>query len=56
MSRPMGDPARSFEAQRAGNRQPLSNSGLPPERVDDLLAEFDALPERQGRPWDAEAA
>jgi hypothetical protein len=27
-----------------------------PERVDELLAAFDAIPERQGQPWDAEAA
>jgi hypothetical protein len=27
-----------------------------PERVDALLGAFDALPERQGRPWDGEAA
>jgi hypothetical protein len=29
---------------------------MPVERVDELLAAFDALPERHGLPWDAEAA
>jgi hypothetical protein len=29
---------------------------MPPERVDELLTAFDALPERRGRPWDGEAA
>ena len=56
MGRPKGDPARILEAQRAGNRQRLISSGLPPERVDNLLAAFDALPERSGRSWDSEEA
>jgi hypothetical protein len=29
---------------------------IPAERVDELLAAFEALPERQGRPWDGEEA
>jgi hypothetical protein len=32
------------------------STGMLPERVDELLAAFDALPERQGRPWDREEA
>ena len=56
MSRPKGDPARILSAQRAGTRQRLIGTGMLPERVDQLLAAFDALPDRQGRPWDGEAA
>jgi hypothetical protein len=51
-----GDPARILAAQREGTRQRLISSPMPVERVDQLLAAFDALRERQGRPWDAEEA
>jgi hypothetical protein len=50
------DPARILEAQRAGTRARLISAGVSPERVDALLGAFLALPERQGRPWDGEAA
>jgi hypothetical protein len=51
-----GDPARILAAQREGSRQRLISTGMPHERVDELLAAFDALPERHGRPWDGEEA
>jgi hypothetical protein len=44
-------PARILAAQRDGTRQRLLGTGIPPKRVDELLAAFDALPERQGQPW-----
>jgi hypothetical protein len=50
------DPARVLAAQREGSRQRLISTGMLPELVDQLLAEFDALPERQERPWDGEEA
>jgi hypothetical protein len=50
------DPTRILEAQRAGTRARLVSAGVSPERVDGLLDAFLALPERQGRPWDGEAA
>ena len=50
------DPARILAAQREGTRQRLIRSPMPVERVDELLGAFDALPERQGLLWDAEAA
>jgi hypothetical protein len=50
------NPARILEAQRAGTRARLISAGLLPERVDQLLAAFNALPERQGRPWEGEEA
>jgi hypothetical protein len=51
-----GDPTLILEAQREGTRQRLISSPMPAERVDELLGAFDALPDRQGRPWDAEEA
>jgi hypothetical protein len=51
-----GDPARILAAQRDGTRQRLINTGMLRERVDELLAAFDALPKRQGHPWDGEEA
>jgi hypothetical protein len=56
MSRPRGDPIRILAAQLEGTRQRLVSTGMPPERVDELLAAFDALPECQGRPRDGEEA
>ena len=56
MSRPRGDPARILAAQREGTRQRLIGTWMMPERVDELLAAFDALPDRQSVPWDGEAA
>jgi len=50
------DPARILAAQREGSRERLTRTGMLPERVDELLAAFDVLPERQGRPWDGEEA
>jgi hypothetical protein len=54
----LDDPViRFLEAnQRARTRRRLIHSGMAQERVDELLAAFDALLERQGRPWDAEEA
>ena len=51
-----GDPARILAAQREGTRQRLISTGIPPERVDELLAAYEALPEAQRQPWDGEAA
>ena len=50
------DPARILAAQREGTRQRLISTGILPERVDELLHAFDALPRRQSAPWDTEAA
>ena len=50
------DPARIRAAQREGTRQRLIGTGMLPERVDELLAAFEASPEPQARPWDGEAA
>jgi hypothetical protein len=47
-----GDPARIQAAQREGTRQRLISTGMLPERVDELLAAYEA----QGRPFDGEAA
>jgi hypothetical protein len=51
-----GDPARILAAQRESSRQRLISSPMPPERVDELLAAYDALPGRKELPWDGEAA
>jgi len=56
VSRPRGDRARLEEARREGTRQRLIGTRLQAERVDELLAAFDSLPERHGVPWDGEAA
>lgn len=50
------DRARIDAARREGTRQRLISTGILPERVDGLLAAYEALPEVQGRPLDAEAA
>jgi hypothetical protein len=34
----------------------LTSAGILPERVDELLVAYEALPEAQGRTWDGEAA
>jgi hypothetical protein len=56
VSRPRGDPARILEAQREVTRQRLIGTGMLPERVDEHLAAYEALPEAQGGPFDGEAA
>ena len=50
------DPACILAAHREGTPQRLVSTGMLPERVDELLAAFDGLPERLGRPWDSEEA
>lgn len=50
------DPRRIADAHRAGTRARLISAGLVPERVDELLAAYDVLPERQGQPFNAEDA
>ena len=52
------DPARILEAQRAGTRQRLLGLGWQADRVDGLMAAWEAAPEsqslpRDGRYWDA---
>ena len=42
-------------AQGEGTRQRLISAGIFPERVDELLAAYEALPEAQGRPLEGEA-
>jgi hypothetical protein len=53
-----GDPKLILEAQREGTRQRLLGTGMLPQRVDELLAAWEAAPDSQGLPrdgryWDA---
>jgi hypothetical protein len=50
------DPVRILAAQREGTRQRLVSTGIPLERVDELLAAYEALRGAQSRPLDGEAA
>jgi len=50
MSRPKGDPARILAAQREGIRQRLLGTGMLPERVDGLMAAWEAEATRRGLP------
>jgi hypothetical protein len=52
------DPARIEAAQREGTRQRLLGTGMLPQRVDELLAAWEAAPAsqrlpRDGRYWEA---
>jgi len=49
-------PERIADAEREGTRQRLISTAFPSERLDELVAAFEALPEVQGRAWDGEPA
>ena len=50
------DAARIAAAKREGTRQRLILAGILRERVDELFAAHEALPESQGQALDGEAA